>query len=204
MILVLDNYDSFVYNLARYIQVLGFKTEVHRSDRLSVNDIEVMSPEAIIISPGPCTPNEAGISIETIKQFGHRIPILGVCLGHQAIGQAFGASVIKALCPTHGKARWITHDGNGIFEGLESPLMVGRYHSLILGEKDFPSELIITSYSEEKEIMSIQHKTHKIYGVQFHPESLLTEKGYQILYNFLKTTLINSTINDFDHAVSLI
>jgi anthranilate synthase/aminodeoxychorismate synthase-like glutamine amidotransferase len=185
MILVIDNYDSFVYNLARYIQVLGFETTVVRSDQLSIADIETLAPAAIVISPGPCTPNEAGISLAVIKELGHKIPILGICLGHQAIGQAFGATVTKALYPTHGKARLINHNSDGIFNGIETPLSVARYHSLIVSNDHFPADLLATSYSEEGEIMSLQHKTHKIYGLQFHPESVLTEKGYQLLQNFL-------------------
>lgn len=186
MILMLDNYDSFVYNLARYIEELGFETHICRSDKLSVFDAEKLQPEAIVISPGPCTPNEAGISLDVLKQLGHKIPILGICLGHQAIGQAFGATIKKARYPVHGKARSIVHKGDGIFTGIKTSLKVGCYHSLIVAEDDFPSELEVTSYSEEQEIMSLQHRTHKIYGLQFHPESVLTENGYQLLQNFIR------------------
>lgn len=202
MILVLDNYDSFVHNLARYFQQLDLETCVYRSDKLSVADIDALAPKAIVISPGPCTPNEAGISLAVIKQLGHRFPIFGVCLGHQAIGQAFGATVKKAICPTHGKASLITHDGKGIYKGIKSPIKVGRYHSLIVSEDNFPSELVVTSYSPEGEIMSLQHTTHAIYGVQFHPESVLTEKGYALLHNFLSLAL-KKTAKTFNYAESL-
>ncbi len=192
MILVLDNYDSFVYNLARYIEQLGFKTMVRRSDTLSIADIEALKPQAIVISPGPCTPNEAGISLAVLEQLRSKIPILGICLGHQAIGQAFGGTVKKALYPAHGKARAVHHSGEGIFKGIKNPLMVGRYHSLIVSEDAFPSELKVTSYSEEKEIMSLEHQAHKIYGLQFHPESVLTENGHQLLQNFLNIAIPSS------------
>ena len=185
MILVLDNYDSFVHNLARYIQQLGFDTQVFRSDKLSISDIKKLNPEAIIISPGPCTPNEAGISLEVVRQLGATLPILGICLGHQTIGQAFGATVCKARVPAHGKARPIQHDGTEIFKGLPSPLKVARYHSLVVSEKNLPANLIATSHSTEGEIMSLQHKEYPIYGLQFHPESVLTEYGYELLKNFL-------------------
>lgn len=186
MIFVLDNYDSFVYNLARYIQELGFNVNICRCDKISVEEIAELKPEAIIISPGPCTPNEAGVSLEVIKKLGPHIPILGVCLGHQAIGQAFGAIVKKALVPMHGKASKITHDGKGLFKGIKNPLTVGRYHSLIVSKENFPAEqLLITSYSEQGEIMSLQHHLYPIFGVQFHPEAILTESGYHLLWNFL-------------------
>jgi anthranilate synthase/aminodeoxychorismate synthase-like glutamine amidotransferase len=192
MIIVIDNYDSFVYNLARYVQRLGFETLVRRSDSLSVAEIEILAPQAIIISPGPCTPNEAGISLKVIKQLGHKFPIFGICLGHQAIGQAFGATIKKAVCPIHGKARPIVHNGDLIFEGIKSPLMVGRYHSLIVSEDNFPSELLVTSYSKEGEIMSLRHKIYNIYGLQFHPESVLTEQGDKLIQNFFKIVLPTS------------
>ena len=191
MILVLDNYDSFVYNLARYIQQLGFETQVVRSDRLTVEDVRNLKPKAIVISPGPCTPDKAGISLDVLKQLGADIPILGICLGHQAIGQAFGATVTKALYPTHGKSRKITHNGKYFFKNIKNPLMVARYHSLIVSQENFPDDLVITSYSEENEIMSLQHKNFPIYGLQFHPESVLTEHGYDLLQNFLE--LISTT-----------
>lgn len=192
MILILDNYDSFVYNLSRYICELGFETYVCRSDKISVSDVEMLQPKAIVISPGPCTPNEAGISLAVLKQLGHKTPILGICLGHQAIGQAFGGTITKALCPTHGKARPIHHNSDGIFKGIPTPLTVGRYHSLIVSKDNFPSELMITSNSEEGEIMSLQHKVYKIYGLQFHPESVLTEHGYKLLKNFLNITVVTA------------
>lgn len=185
MILVLDNYDSFVYNLARYIQELGYHTHICRSDKISLSDIERIAPKAIIISPGPYTPNEAGVSLDVVKQLSPHIPILGICLGHQTIGQAFGGTVRKAIYPAHGKARPVQHNGDGIFKGIQSPLMVGRYHSLIVAEEDLSPELEVTSYSDEGEIMSLQHRTYPVFGLQFHPESVLTERGYDLLNNFL-------------------
>lgn len=185
MIIVLDNHDSFVYNLARYIQQLGCTTQIYRSDSLSISDLKALAPKAIIISPGPSTPNEAGISLEVVKQLGHTTPILGVCLGHQTIAQAFGATIQKARFPTHGKATPITHSGTDLFTNIPSPLLVGRYHSLIVSEKNFPSELEVTSFSDEGEIMSLRHRKHPLYGVQFHPESIITEHGYTLLQNFL-------------------
>ncbi len=186
MILLLDNYDSFVYNLGRYFQELGCHIEIARSDSISVGDIRMLAPRAIVISPGPCTPNEAGISLEVVQRLGSIIPILGICLGHQTIGQAFGGVITKAMLPVHGQAKPIQHDGTGIFHDVPAPLMVGRYHSLVVAKKDFPAELIPTSYSDEGEIMSLQHRSYKIVGLQFHPESILTDRGYQLLENFLK------------------
>jgi para-aminobenzoate synthetase component II len=185
MILLIDNYDSFVYNLARYVSVLGFQYKVVRNDTISLDDIEKISPSHIIISPGPCTPNEAGISLSLIKKFGGKIPILGVCLGHQAIAQAYGGRVERASKPTHGKASWITHTERGIFSGIKNPLKVGRYHSLIAD--GLPDELSVTARTEEGEVMALQHVKHPVYGVQFHPESILTECGYDLLRNFLET-----------------
>ncbi|MGH1402784.1 MAG: anthranilate synthase component II [Alphaproteobacteria bacterium] len=184
MILIIDNYDSFVYNLARYVAKLGFDYEVKRNDSISVDEIKSENPEAIIISPGPCTPHEAGISIECVKELGETIPILGVCLGHQAIGEAYGGKTIRALKPIHGKEDKIEHDGTGLFHNLKSPLSIGRYHSLITQLND-KTELNVTALSTTDEIMAIRHKSHPVYGVQFHPESVLTPEGMDIIKNFL-------------------
>ncbi len=185
MILVLDNYDSFVHNLSRYIQELGHTTVIYRSDRLSIADIEALTLDAIVISPGPCTPTEAGISLEVVKQLGSKIPILGICLGHQTIAQALGGTIQKAQAPAHGKTKLIRHTSEGIFADLPSPIRVGCYHSLIVATENLPEDLIVTSYSEEGEIMSLQHRTYKIHGVQFHPESVLTDFGYEFIKSFL-------------------
>ena len=182
MILVIDNYDSFVHNLARYCALAGWEYKVARNDAISLVGIEAMQPEAIILSPGPCTPQEAGICIDVVKTFGPRIPILGVCLGHQCIGEAYGAKTNRAPEPVHGKASSITHDGTGLFAGLPSPMRAGRYHSLAVvpGEN---SPLIITARTGD-EIMAIKHATHPVYGVQFHPESVLTPEGLDLIKNF--------------------
>jgi anthranilate synthase/aminodeoxychorismate synthase-like glutamine amidotransferase len=185
MILLIDNYDSFVYNLARYVSELGYERVVKRNDEISLTEIELLNPSHIIISPGPCTPLEAGISMDVIREFGSRIPILGVCLGHQAIGQVYGGIVARAKHPMHGKASLITHDQTKLFSGLPNPLNVARYHSLIVSEENFPANLQITARCEAGEIMSLQHRTYPIYGVQFHPESVLTQSGHQLLANFL-------------------
>jgi para-aminobenzoate synthetase component II len=186
MILLIDNYDSFVYNLARYVRELGFSCVVYRNDSLTVEEIrERIQPSHIILSPGPCTPTEAGISVSVIKELAVSIPILGICLGHQAIGQAYGLAVVKAKRPLHGRPSSIQHDGKGVFDGLESPLMVGRYHSLIVLEEDLPDCLKVTSRSEEGEIMSVRHKSLPLSGVQFHPESILTKFGKRMISNFL-------------------
>lgn len=185
MILIIDNYDSFVYNLARYVMELGFKCLVKRNDEITLAEITRLNPSHIIISPGPCTPNEAGICLEIIPHFGTTIPILGVCLGHQAIGQAFGATISRAKFPMHGKSSQIDHDEKNIFKGLNNPLTVGRYHSLIVSEENLPKELIVTARCKNGEVMGISHQTFPIYGVQFHPESVLTNQGYDLLRNFL-------------------
>lgn len=184
MILIIDNYDSFVYNLARYVRELGFDCLVKRNDKLSLEEIKQLKPERIILSPGPCSPTEAGICIDVIKSFGEHIPILGVCLGHQAIGAAFGATITRATHPMHGKASFIQHNEEGLFKSLPNPLKVARYHSLIV-LNDSP-ELIYTAFSSEGEVMALQHKKYPIYGVQFHPESILTEQGYALIETFLK------------------
>lgn len=185
-VLIIDNYDSFVYNLADYVQQLGHEVQVVRNNAMTIDELAHLNPSHLIISPGPCSPNEAGISIEAIQFFGDKIPILGVCLGHQAIGQAFGGSVVRAKQPWHGKADFITHNEKQLFLNLTNPLEVGRYHSLIIAEANFPQELEITARSSQGEIMALRHRELSIYGVQFHPESILTRQGHQLLVNFLK------------------
>ena len=185
MILVIDNYDSFVHNLARYLRELGCETQVVRNDAVDVAAIEVRRPSHIVLSPGPCTPNEAGVSLELIRRLGASIPMLGVCLGHQCIGQAFGGRVVRAQRPMHGRASLVRHVGEGVFAGLPNPLRATRYHSLIVSPESFPDELVATAYSEEGEIMALRHRALPIVGVQFHPEAVLTEHGYDLLRNFL-------------------
>jgi len=185
MILLLDNYDSFTYNLAQYLGELGCQVEVHRNDRISVEQIAGRKPEHIVISPGPCTPQEAGISVELIQKLGGKIPILGVCLGHQAIGAAYGGKVIRAPKLFHGKTSEIQHDGKGIFAKLPNPFIATRYHSLIVERKSLPRELAVTAETSDGIIMGLAHHKHKVAGVQFHPESVLTQAGKQLLQNFL-------------------
>lgn len=190
MILLIDNYDSFVYNLSRYVGELGHERVVRRNDNINLDEIYLMQPSHIIISPGPCAPDQAGISMEVIRRFGSHIPILGVCLGHQAIGQVYGGKVTRAKFPMHGKAANIFHDEKGLFAGLKNPLSVARYHSLIVSEEHLPKELIITARSQEGEIMALAHRHYPVLGVQFHPESILTQNGYDILQNFLTISRI--------------
>ena len=185
MILLLDNYDSFTYNLAQYLGELGCQVEVHRNDRISVEQIAQRKPERIVISPGPCTPKEAGICVELIQKLAGKIPILGVCLGHQAIGAAFGGKIIRAPKLFHGKTSQIRHDGSGVFRGLPNPFTATRYHSLIVERKSLPRELQITAETDDDIIMGMQHRKYPLMGVQFHPESVLTESGKQLLKNFL-------------------
>jgi anthranilate synthase component 2 len=187
VILVLDNYDSFTYNLVQYLGELGERPLVHRNDAITVEDIGTLRPSAIVISPGPKTPIEAGITVALIKRWGAEIPILGVCLGHQAIGEAYGGRVIRAKRVMHGKRSRVVHDGGGIFAGVESPLDVMRYHSLIVDPRSLPSELeiIARATDDPDEIHAVRHRTHPVWGVQFHPESILTTSGRQILANFL-------------------
>ncbi|MGB9434529.1 MAG: aminodeoxychorismate/anthranilate synthase component II [Candidatus Acidiferrum sp.] len=185
MILLLDNYDSFTYNLAQYLGELGCTLEVHRNDRISVEEIVRRNPERIVISPGPCTPQEAGISVELIQKLAGIIPILGVCLGHQAIGAAFGGKIVRAPKLFHGKTSEIEHDGKGIFQSVPNPLTATRYHSLIVERKSLPRELRVSAETQGGIIMGVRHRKYKIEGVQFHPESVLTESGKQILKNFL-------------------
>jgi len=185
MILLLDNYDSFTYNLAQYLGELGCNVEVHRNDKITVEEIARRKPERIVISPGPCTPQEAGVSVELIERLAGKFPILGVCLGHQAIGAAFGGKIVRAPKLFHGKTSQIHHDGKNIFRMLPDPFTAARYHSLIVERKSLPRELTITAETDDGIIMGLRHRRHKIEGVQFHPESVLTESGKQLLKNFL-------------------
>lgn len=186
MILMIDNYDSFTYNLIQYLSILGEKVLVFRNDAIGLEDIKNMNPDMIVISPGPSSPKEAGISLEIIETFKGQIPILGICLGHQAIAEAFGGNVIKAKKPVHGKVHPITHIGKGVFQALANPLKVTRYHSLVVERESLPDVFEITAETSEGEIMGIRHKSFLIEGVQFHPEAILSESGLEILKNFLK------------------
>ena len=185
MILLIDNYDSFVYNLARYVRELGEEPLVRRHDALSVEDILTLAPSHIIISPGPCSPGEAGISTDVVRRVGSRIPVLGVCLGHQCIGAAYGAEIVRAARPMHGKTSRVVHEGTGLFEGLPNPFLATRYHSLVIAPASVPPELRVVATSEDGEIMAVQHVRDPVYGVQFHPESVLTEHGYRLIDHFL-------------------
>ena len=187
MILVIDNYDSFTYNLVQYLGELGEELVVYRNDALTVEQVGDLAPEAIVVSPGPCTPSEAGISVDVIRRYGAEIPLLGVCLGHQAIGEAYGGNVIRASRVMHGKLSHITHDGTGLFAGVPSPLGVMRYHSLIVERSSLPDELEVIAIAQDdpSEIHALRHRSHPVWGVQFHPESILTECGRDLLVNFL-------------------
>jgi anthranilate synthase/aminodeoxychorismate synthase-like glutamine amidotransferase len=189
MIFVLDNYDSFTYNLVQYFGELGANVEVRRNDEIKVADVEAMRPDHIVISPGPCTPQDAGISIDLIRHFAGKLPILGVCLGHQAIGAAFGGEVVRAPHLMHGKTSAVSHDGKSIFRGLPTPMTATRYHSLIVQEKNLPPELEVSAWTTEKDgtrsIMGLRHKKFAVEGVQFHPESVLTDAGKALVKNFL-------------------
>jgi anthranilate synthase component 2 len=188
MILVIDNYDSFTYNLVQYLGELGADVVVRRNDAVSVDEIGELAPSAIVLSPGPCTPKEAGVSVDTIRRWGSSIPILGVCLGHQAIGEAYGGEVVRAERVMHGKTSQICHDGTGIFAGLPSPMEVMRYHSLIVERASIPESLEITAVSQDdpSEVHAVRHREHPVYGVQFHPESVMTPHGKALLNNFLE------------------
>jgi para-aminobenzoate synthetase component II len=185
VILLLDNYDSFTYNLAQYLGELGCQVEVHRNDKISVAEIVRRKPERIVISPGPCTPREAGISVELIQKLGGKIPILGVCLGHQAIGAAFGGKIIRAPKLFHGKTSEVEHDGKGVFRKLANPFAATRYHSLIVERKSLPRDLLVTAKTRDGIIMAVRHRNYIVEGVQFHPESILTGPGKELLRNFL-------------------
>ena len=185
MILMIDNYDSFTYNLVQYFGELEQEVRVFRNDQISVAEIGELAPSHIVISPGPCTPNEAGVSIDTIKAFAGKLPILGVCLGHQAIGQAFGGKVVHAKQLMHGKTSMVHHEGQGVFKGLPSPFEATRYHSLVVERESLPDCLQITAWTDDGEIMGLRHKELVVEGVQFHPESILSEHGHDLLRNFL-------------------
>jgi anthranilate synthase component 2 len=185
VILLLDNYDSFVYNLSRYVRELGEHPVVVRNDAITIDEVRALAPSHIIVSPGPCSPNEAGISVDLIRALGRDTPILGVCLGHQAIGAAYGAEVVRARKPMHGKTSRIHHDGSDLFAGVPSPFTATRYHSLVIAPDSLPPELRVTATSEDGEIMAVAHRTDPVVGVQFHPESALTEHGYWLVDHFL-------------------
>lgn len=191
MILMIDNYDSFTYNIVQYIRELGGIVSVYRNDEISVDDVRNLSPERIVVSPGPCTPSEAGISMDLINEFCGDIPILGICLGHQSIGQTLGGKVVRAANVMHGKTSLIHHTGEGVFSRLKNPFVATRYHSLVLDQESLPDSLSVTAWTltpegDRDEIMGIQHKLHSVYGVQFHPESIMTENGHALLKNFLE------------------
>ena len=191
MVLMIDNYDSFTFNLVQYLQTLGAEVKVVRNDELSVPQIEALAPDRIVISPGPCTPNEAGVSVDVIRQLGARTPILGVCLGHQSIGQAYGGDVIRAKTIMHGKTSRIRHEGRGVFAGLPDGYEATRYHSLVVSRDTLPQCLEVTAWTDNEdgsfdEIMGLRHREHPVEGVQFHPESILTEHGHALLKNFLE------------------
>jgi anthranilate synthase component 2 len=191
MLLMIDNYDSFTYNVVQYLGELGADVHVHRNDEITIEQIQDMNPEKIVISPGPCTPNEAGVSLQVLEQFKGKVPILGICLGHQSIGQAFGGDIVRASRVMHGKTSPVYHNNTGVFSGLPNPLTATRYHSLVIDKNTLPDCLEITSWTNNEdgsmeEIMGVRHKEYDIEGVQFHPESILTECGHELLNNFLK------------------
>jgi len=186
MLLMIDNYDSFTYNLVQYFAELGAEVAVYRNDEISLEQIAALKPQHIVVSPGPCTPNEAGISVAAIKHFAGKIPVLGVCLGHQSIGQAFGGKIIHAKQLMHGKTSPIFHNNTSVFRGLPSPFTATRYHSLVIERESLPDCLEITAWTEDGEIMGVRHRTLAVEGVQFHPESILTEHGHDMLKNFLQ------------------
>jgi len=185
MLLIIDNYDSFTYNLVQYFGELGEMPVVFRNDQITLKEIENLKPERIVISPGPCTPKEAGISNDLIRHFAGKVPILGVCLGHQCIGYVYGGEIVRARRLMHGKTSMIHHQDTGIFKGLENPFEATRYHSLVIDPKDFPAELEIMAETDMKEIMAVRHRKFPVWGVQFHPESILTKEGKKLLKNFL-------------------
>lgn len=185
MLLMIDNYDSFTYNLVQYLSEIGQEVKVYRNDKITIEEVYKLNPKYIVISPGPCTPNEAGISLELINSFKGKVPILGVCLGHQSIGQAFGGKIIHAQTIMHGKTSQIFHENTGVFNGIKSPFTATRYHSLVIDKKSLPDCFDITAWTDDNEIMGIKHKDLPIEGVQFHPESILSEYGHDLLKNFL-------------------
>ena len=192
MLLMIDNYDSFTYNVVQYLAELGADVQVHRNDEITIEQIEALEPERLVISPGPCTPNEAGISMEAIRHFAGRLPILGICLGHQSIGQVFGGKVVRAGQVMHSKVSKVYHNDSGVFRGLNNPLQTTRYHSLVIAQDSLPECLEVTAWTRNddgsmEEIMGVRHKTLPIEGVQFHPESIMTEQGHELLRNFLRS-----------------
>ena len=192
MLLMIDNYDSFTYNVVQYLAELGADVQVYRNDEITIEQIEALNPERLVISPGPCTPNEAGISMEAIRHFAGKLPILGICLGHQAIGQVYGGDIIRAGRVMHGKVSPVFHKDIGVFRGLSNPLQATRYHSLVIDKNTLPDCLEVTAWTRNddgsiEEIMGVRHKTLPIEGVQFHPESIMTEQGHELLRNFLRT-----------------
>ncbi|MCC7476258.1 MAG: aminodeoxychorismate/anthranilate synthase component II [Pirellulales bacterium] len=192
MLLVIDNYDSFVHNLARYFENLGPETHVVRNDAVDVDGVRRLRPGAVVLSPGPCTPREAGVSLELVREFHSQLPILGVCLGHQAIAEALGGRVVRGTAPMHGQASAIRHNGTRMFEGVPMPLRVGRYHSLVVDPGTLPSSLRPTAWTEDGVLMAFEHMAYPVFGVQFHPESILTECGYKLLANFLNMAGLGS------------
>ena len=191
MLLMIDNYDSFTYNVVQYLGELGADVQVHRNDEITIEQIEALSPEQLVISPGPCTPNEAGISVAAINHFAGKLPIFGICLGHQSMAQAFGGDIVRARQVMHGKVSPVFHNNTGVFEGLENPVSVTRYHSLVIDKETLPDCLEVTAWTQNKdgsmdEIMGVRHKELDIEGVQFHPESILTQQGHDLLANFIK------------------
>ena len=186
MLLLIDNYDSFTYNLFHYLGQLGAEVVVKRNDEIRIADVLAMKPDAVVLSPGPCTPNEAGICLDLVAQTGSRLPILGVCLGHQAIGQAYGGHVVRAPAPMHGKLSRVHHNGRSVFRGLNNDFLATRYHSLTIAPESVPSDLDVTARSDDGVVMGVMHKRHPVHGVQFHPESIASENGHALLANFLR------------------
>lgn len=189
MLVMIDNYDSFTYNLVQYLSELGEEVKTFRNDQISLEQIEELEPDSIMLSPGPCTPTEAGITLSVIEHFAGKVPMMGVCLGHQSIGQVFGGEVVHAKTIMHGKTSLIRHNSKGVFQGIKNPFTVTRYHSLVVKESTLPPCLEVTAWTEDGEIMGFRHREHAIEGVQFHPESILTEHGHALLQNFIESTL---------------
>jgi len=186
---MIDNYDSFTYNLVQYLGELGERVAVYRNDQITLNDVDALAPSHVVISPGPCTPNEAGISVDLVREYGASIPILGVCLGHQSIAQAYGGNIVRAPTLMHGKTSMIEHQGEGIFNELPSPFQATRYHSLVVDESTLPDCFVVTARADDGQIMGIAHREDPVVGVQFHPESILTQYGHKLLHNFLQQNL---------------
>lgn len=199
MILLIDNYDSFAHNLARYLRRLGQEVQLVRNDAIDATDVRQLAPQAIVLSPGPCTPNEAGCSLEVVRQFHDQLPILGICLGHQTIAAALGAQIIRASIPMHGRTSLVRHDRSVLFDAVPSPLTVCRYHSLAVEPSSLPSDLHATATCDDGTIMALQHRNQPVYGLQFHPEAILTEHGYRLLYNFLQAASL--TPSDYDTSL---